>query len=116
MPDYSKLKLKLKSRKTNRDYHGINKAPIPQERFMAMTYLENIPKMVSIEPIMDFDLDVMMRWIEEIKPEFVSIGADSKGHNLPEPPPDKVKELIQGLKCFTIVKVKNNLNRILKYK
>ena len=50
--------------------------------------------------------------IKGIKPEFVSIGADSKGHNLPEPSWDKVQSLIKELKKFTEVKVKDNLMRL----
>ncbi|KKK52692.1 hypothetical protein LCGC14_3102340 [marine sediment metagenome] len=46
--------------------------------------------MISIEPITDFNLEFFIKIIKEIKPKFVSIGADSKGHNLPEPSWDKV--------------------------
>ena len=70
--------------------------------------------MVSVEPILDFDLLTMVCWLKIIKPEFVSIGADSGNNHLPEPSGDKVKALIEGLKAFTEVKVKNNLNRILR--
>jgi len=70
------------------------------------------PKMVSIEPIMDFDLGILVKWIRDIKPEFVSIGADSKKHNLPEPPWEKVRELITELKTFTKVYEKDNLKRL----
>lgn len=98
---------------TNRDYHGISKAPIPWERFMAMTYIEDYPKMVSIEPIMDFDLHLFLELLKQIKPKFVSIGADSGNNHLPEPSGAKVKALIEGLKEFTEVKVKDNLKRLL---
>jgi hypothetical protein len=70
--------------------------------------------MVSIEPIMDFELFYFAEWIREIAPEFVSIGADSKGHHLPEPPAEKVRELITELEKFTKVIQKDNLKRILK--
>jgi len=96
---------------TNRHYDFISKAPKAEERRYAIQEL-NYSRMVSIEPIMDFDLDVMVRWIKDIKPLFVSIGADSKGHNLPEPPPDKVQKLIEELRQFTEVKVKDNLKRL----
>lgn len=96
---------------TNRDYK-VSKAPPPEIRMFSMRFLP-MPKMVSIEPIMDFDLDVMVRWMQEIKPQFVSIGADSQHHNLPEPSSDKVKALIEGLKEFTEVKIKDNLKRLL---
>jgi len=70
-------------------------------------------KMVSIEPILDFDLDILVSWIKGIQPDFVSIGADSKGYGLPEPPRWKVLKLIDELKKFTEVKVKSNLKRII---
>ena len=69
-------------------------------------------KMISIEPILDFDLGPMINLIEGLHPEFVSIGADSKGHNLPEPTPDKVEILIEELNVFTEVKIKGNLKRL----
>lgn len=100
---------------SNRYYPDISKAPCPGERMMAMIYFE-CPKMVSIEPIMDFDLGDMVRWMREIAPEFVSIGADSKGHKLPEPPPDKVQRLIEELQGITTVKIKNNLKRLMEVK
>lgn len=95
---------------TNRKYE-MTKAPASEARMFAMCSLPQ-PKMVSIEPIMDFDLVVMVKWIEAIEPEFVSIGADSQHHNLSEPSADKVKALIDGLKEFTEVKIKDNLKRI----
>jgi len=68
--------------------------------------------MISIEPITDFNLEFFIKIIKEIKPKFVSIGADSKGHNLPEPSWDKVQELIKELKKFTEVRIKDNLERL----
>jgi len=98
---------------TNRDY-GISKAPPPEERGEFFAKLDWLPKMVSIEPIMDFDLDIFLKLIGRISPEFVSIGADSKGHNLPEPSPGKVRALIEELKKITDVRVKDNLRRLLR--
>ena len=69
---------------------------------------------VTIEPIMDFDLDKMLHYIETCLPEQVNVGADSKGHNLPEPPKEKILELINELEKFTKVKQKSNLKRLLK--
>jgi DNA repair photolyase len=96
---------------TDREY-CVSKAPSPLQRMEAMAQVY-LPKMVSIEPIMDFDLPMLVHWIKRIKPDFVSIGADSKGHNLPEPPPDKVKALIEKLQGITEVKIKDNLKRLL---
>jgi len=92
--------------------YPVSKAPSVQSRYEVMCGI-SVDRMVSIEPIMDFDLGTLVMWIAQIKPKFVSIGADSKGHNLPEPPADKIRSLIQELKNITIVKVKDNLKRLL---
>jgi DNA repair photolyase len=104
---------------TNRLTEQFSKAPNPWERvdfLMAMNFKWSgcFKKMISIEPIMDFDIDRFYSMIKSIGPEFVSIGADSKKHNLPEPPPEKIKELIQELEKFTEIKIKKNLSRLLK--
>jgi len=96
---------------TNREY-GMTKAPPVWERYDTMTRIYQ-PRMVSIEPIMDFDLGIMVEWIGRIEPEFVSIGADSKGHKLLEPSPSKIRMLIEELEALTIVKIKDNLKRLL---
>jgi hypothetical protein len=70
--------------------------------------------MISIEPIMDFDHDIFMEWLREINPDFVSIGADSKNHHLPEPTPDKLEALITQLQGITQVIIKDNLKRLRK--
>ena len=97
---------------SNVHYPTITKAPSPEERMMVMSHI-NKPKMVSIEPILEFDLEKLTTYIEAISPEFVSIGADSRGHNLPEPSSEKVKMLIAELKKFTEVKIKKNLRRLM---
>jgi len=63
--------------------------------------------------IMDFDIREFKMMLMNIRSDFVSIGADSKGHNLPEPSREKLLELIEWLKTITEVKIKKNLNRIL---
>lgn len=97
---------------SNQD-HGTTKAPSPKERMTAMVELDGFPKMVSIEPIEEFDVTTFVTWIRAIAPSFVSIGADSQGHKLPEPPGEKIGELIAHLQSFTEVKVKPNLKRLL---
>lgn len=95
-----------------------NKAPEVVERKHWLEGIKNYDidhdLMVSIEPIMDFDLSVLVGWIKEIYPWFVSIGADSKGHNLPEPSAEKVRGLIRELKKFTNVVEKDNLERLFR--
>jgi hypothetical protein len=94
---------------SNRSEVGL--APSPYDRYKAMQEMPG-HKMVSIEPVMDFDLDVMVGWMKGIMPEFVSIGADSKGHHLPEPSPDKLDRLLEELSEFTAVRLKGNLKRL----
>jgi len=85
--------------------------PHPQERVNHMMDLA-FPTMISIEPILEFDLKTMIDWIKMIAPEFVAIGADSKGWDLKEPSPEKVIALVSQLKEITKVKIKKNLLRI----
>jgi len=88
-----------------------SKAPKPIDRIRSM-YLVNKKTMISMEPVLDFDMVVLYNMICALKPEFVTIGADSKNHKLPEPDPEKIKKLIKSLKKFTKVIIKDNLKRI----
>jgi DNA repair photolyase len=96
---------------TNRK-NNFSNAPSVQERSDAMT-IKGFKKMVTIEPIMDFDVTSFILEIKKINPEWVNIGADSKNHNLPEPTTFKVENLVRELKKFTKVNIKDNLSRIL---
>jgi DNA repair photolyase len=99
---------------TNRVYSKImNEAPDPLDRVLAFGGIP-LKKYVTIEPIMDFDLKTLVTMIRFCKPEQVNIGADSGGNHLPEPPAQKVHELIEELEAFTIVKQKKNLKRLWK--
>jgi len=91
----------------------LSRAPDPLERAAAMTGLRHRRRMVSIEPVLRFDLDRFVYWLKQIKPEFVSIGADSQGHKLPEPEASDLKRLIGMLQGFTRVRLKSNLSRLL---
>ena len=95
---------------TNRDYYyqegytpRISRAPLPSRRYRAMRDLDWPLKFISIEPILDFDLDVFTKWIEEINPFMVYIGYDNYNNKLPEPPLAKTRELIKRLEDFTLV-------------
>lgn len=95
--------------------HHVSKAPIPLIRWLDMVMdvqPTRHPLFVSIEPIMDFDIETFTYMLNMINPEFVSIGADSQKHKLSEPPPEKIKELIIELRKFTKVKIKSNLKRL----
>jgi protein gp37 len=100
---------------TNR-YPGKGKftlAPSINQRADAMIALKPWKRFVTIEPIMDFDLEKFVVMIRAISPAFVAIGADSKGHGLIEPPAEKVRSLIDELRRFTSVREKENLRRLL---
>lgn len=101
---------------SNRQYGQSIHAPLPAQRAAVFVdrRLQRFKKMVSIEPIVAFDLEIFSRWIKGINPAFVSIGADSKGHNLMEPTAQELKELISALSAITKVKLKKNLDRLLE--
>ena len=100
---------------SNRFYPEImSNSPSPSERVEAMSRIE-LPKYVTIEPILDFDIDELVEMIKSCKPIQVNIGADSGNHKLPEPSGEKVLELIGELNRYTTVKQKKNLKRIVKY-
>ena len=100
---------------TDRNYK-VSKAPPPKERYLAMvrSELKMFAKHVSIEPIMDFNLNTLYKWIQHINPKMVSIGYDNYNANLPEPTVDKTKKLIDKLKRITIVEVKKDRRGLLK--
>ncbi len=107
MPENSILGVTIE---TNRDYYfqegyypRIAQAPLPSRRYRAMKMLRWPLKFVSIEPIMDFDLDIFTGWIKEIAPFMVYIGYDNYNWKLPEPPLAKTRKLIVKLEDFTLV-------------
>lgn len=101
---------------TNRRYGQEWYAPPPWARAAAFLHLKKFRKMISIEPVMAFDLKIFVEWIQQINPAFVSIGADSKGHKLPEPTAQELKDLVVELSAITEVKLKRNIDRILDAK
>jgi len=52
--------------------------------------------------------------LKECEPLQVNIGADSGKNGLPEPPIEKVLELVAELEKFTTIHNKSNLGRLLK--
>jgi protein gp37 len=91
---------------------AISKAPQPMERIEALKQWKG-PLMITIEPIMDFDVTIFSEMILSCEPEQVNIGADSGNNNLPEPSPEKIGALIEALRPFTKVYLKKNLHRLL---
>jgi len=101
---------------SNRNYF-LSDAPGVWERIHKMKDLKDSskrPVMVSIEPILDFDVDVFSSWFIYLDPDFVSIGADSKKNRLPEPASYKLNEFVSILKANNIeIREKKNLGRLM---
>lgn len=99
---------------TNRWYPEImGRADKPDLRAAGMEVLAVRERFVTIEPIMDFDLESLVELVKRCEPAQVNIGADSGGNHLPEPPAGKVLDLIEALGEFTTIARKTNLGRIL---
>jgi len=88
-------------------------APPVYKRYRAMVKVPREKKFLSIEPKMDCDPEVLVKWAEDMKIKIVEVGADNYGNNLPEPEGWKVKELLTGLDqtCDLVVK-KRGLERL----
>lgn len=100
---------------SNRYYHEImNNSPLIKNRVKDFISLPDtmFRKMITIEPVLDFDLYELVEIIQEINPFQVNIGADSKCHKLPEPDKIKIESLINELNKFTKVFLKDNLKRL----
>lgn len=86
---------------TNRDrgYDQISKAPVPSKRYRQFLSLKYPRKIVTIEPLVDFDVRPFAKWIIKIKPEYVWLGFNSKNKevSLPEPSKEKVQRFIEIL-------------------
>jgi DNA repair photolyase len=100
---------------TNRTIYVESKAPSYIERAEALGELasKGYETMVTIEPIFDFDLDELVDIVIAAKPTWINVGADSKGHKLPEPSKEKIIELVKELQKKIDVKLKDNLKRII---
>ena len=87
---------------TNRR-NDFSKAPLVSDRAKAMIDLKYSKKFISIEPIMDFDLEVLADWTEKIAPIHAAVGYDNWHNRLPEPSLPKTLRLIERLEGFTFV-------------
>jgi protein gp37 len=90
---------------TNRSFR-VADAPSVEERCGMMAKLPWKRKLVSVEPIMDFDLEVFVQWIRDIRPRVVYVGYDNYQHKLPEPTLAKTEQLITQLQAFAKVRRK----------
>lgn len=115
-PDKSVFCITIESNIHYKDKMGL--APTPFDRFVSIVDIrKEFPSLdiqITIEPIMDFDLNIFIDILREINPSQVNIGADSKRNNLVEPTKEKTLFLISELEKFTKVVQKSNLKRLLK--
>ncbi len=90
---------------TNKDY-PVSVAPSQIERYKMMSSLPWKNKLISMEPLLDFDLGTVIQWMGDINPSIVYIGYDNYGNRLPEPSLAKTVQLEATLKTFTRVRRK----------
>lgn len=95
---------------TDRDdfYHEISQAPPPSRRLRAMRDLKWRLKFVSVEPALDFS-DDFAHHLLSIEPVMVYVGYDNYDNRLPEPPLNKVENLIHDLSQADVVVVKKTI-------
>ena len=104
---------------TNRYYKELYSVETPPPEYRANSigiqkHSNKRDTFITIEPILDFDLDEFVGMIKDASPNWINIGADSKRHKLPEPSKEKLLALIDELKTFTEIRQKTNLGRLLK--
>jgi len=92
---------------TNRDEmyleSKISRAALPSMRYNAMKELAWDKKFISIEPILDFDVNVFYEWIKDMSPFMVYVGYDYYDFKLPEPSLEKTNKLLEELSKTTLV-------------
>ena len=102
---------------SNRYYPSImNHAPHVEERALAMNEIANrgIETYLTIEPIMDFDLNELVNLIQLCHPEQINIGANTiKNKRLPEPSKEKILQLVDSIGSDYKLELKSNLERLL---
>jgi len=93
-------------------YPEISNANPPTYRLAAITTLVSFQRFVTIEPVLEFN-EMFIKYLRVARPDFVNIGADSKGYNLPSPSRAKILQLISELRAAGIeVREKTNLSRL----
>jgi hypothetical protein len=99
---------------TNRYYKDImGNCKSPQDRACGFRSITKYKKLVTCEPLMDFDLEQIVELIKMCGAEQVNLGCDSGNNHLPEPSAEKILQLIEELQKFTVIHKKNNLKFIL---
>ena len=89
-------------------------APSTFGRQLNLSYLKHyygFNTFLSLEPISDFDLDLMKKYVEFIQPEAIEIGKENYTHFTTPPPDEKIVALITWLneQDYTVI-LKENLD------
>lgn len=76
-----------------------SKASHPRQRKKYLTQMKDagFKTFLSLEPLADFNLVTMQKWICEIEPEAIEIGLENYTKFLPKPPIEKIKSLLSYL-------------------
>ena len=102
---------------SNRYYSSImNRTPHVEERAQAMNGIasKGIETYLTIEPIMSFDKEELIRLIRMCRPTQVNIGANTNNNiRIPEPTKQDIFNLVNEIKNECKVELKDNLNRII---
>jgi DNA repair photolyase len=86
--------------------------PFVRAEYLSAMKERGFRTMVTIEPVIDFCPESLLFMLKKIGPVQVNIGADSGNNKLPEPPKEKIIELVSELRKFTRVVEKKNLGRL----
>lgn len=105
--EYPRGSILVTTLETNRDegYGLISRAPVPSVRFRDFLELDYPRKVVTIEPVIDFDLDEFLRWMLELRDQgslqYVWYGYNSNPDKvqLPEPSVEKPQRFVDLLKA-----------------
>lgn len=113
---FSKNCILVTTLETNRDegYGAISEAPPPKERYRQFKELDYPRKVVTVEPVLDFDLDEFSEMLLALEPEYVWIGFNSRPEfiSVPEPTNEKVAALIEILEGKGIKVKRKDLREI----
>ena len=100
-PDLPSNVILVTTLESNRDagYELVSKAPPPSERYRQFRALRHSRKVLTVEPIMEFDHADFLRWILDLRPECVWLGFNSRPASvrLPEPSEASVQRLVDAL-------------------
>jgi len=105
--EYPRNSILVTTLETNRDegYGTVSKAPVPSVRFRDFYELDFPRKVVTIEPVMEFDLEEFLYWMILLRNqrslEYVWFGYNSNPDKvqLPEPSEEKSQEFVDLLKA-----------------